>query len=46
MGTARLSQRTGALGPAVYTVYDHPQWWIVYHLVGNSIRVVSITRAD
>jgi hypothetical protein len=32
--------------PLVYTVYDHPQWWVVYHLVGHSIRVVSIERAD
>jgi len=32
--------------PAIYTVYDDPQWWIVYHLVGQGIRVVSITRAD
>ncbi len=32
--------------PAIYTIYDHPQWWIVYHLIGPSIRVVSIQRAD
>lgn len=35
-----------AVPPAVYTAYNDRQWLIIYHVVGNAIRVVSIIRQD